>query len=71
LPPKVPRYIYNIIDFYYKIQTQWNVGFGGRVGLNYQSVKQTAEIFEFDLNDFSMSVIQEIEYFILQKDNSK
>jgi len=67
----VPRYIQDVLSFYYKVSTQWNVGFGGRIGLNYQSVKDVADIFGFDINDFTMTVLQEIEHFILHRESTR
>lgn len=70
MPPKMPKYIQKALDFYDKVKTQWVVGFGGIVGLNYQSVESVARIYEFELTPFNMAVIQEIETYILNKNRT-
>ena len=67
----MPKYFLDVLSFYNKVSTQWIVGFSGIVGLNYQSVKDMAEIFEFELTPFNMSVIQEIEGYVLDQDAKK
>lgn len=67
----MPNYILKVLDFYRKISTQWIVGFSGRVGLNYQSVESVANIYNFELTPFNMTVIQEVESFILKRERDK
>lgn len=75
LPPYLPKYLKDVLDFYQSVKTQWRVvaGFGGTalVGLDYQAVFKTAEIFKFELDEFNFLVLQEIERFIINWHNEK
>ncbi len=67
LPPKLPKHMMEVIEFFQTIKTQWNVGFGGAVGLNYVSVIEVAKIHEFELTPYRMELIRYIESYYLNK----
>jgi len=69
--PYLPFYVHNVFDFYDRIKTQWNVGFDGLIGLNYQSIVQMSKVFDFELSEVNMMIIQEIELFIVEKSRKK
>ncbi|WP_221254782.1 DUF1799 domain-containing protein [Campylobacter sp. 19-13652] len=75
LPPYLPKYLKDVLDFYQSVKTQWRVvsGFSGMalVGLDYGAVFNTAKIFKFDLDEFNFLVLQEIERFIINWHNEK
>ena len=75
LPPYLPKYYKEIMDFYDKVKTQWRVtsdiNGAALVGLDYLAVAKTAKIYKFKLDSFRMDVLREIESFIRNKENVK
>jgi hypothetical protein len=71
MPPKMPKHILEVIDFFDTVATQWNVGFAGMIGLNYQSVTSMASVYSFELTPYRMDVLREIEYYYLERNKSK
>lgn len=73
LPPYTPLYYAEILDFYDKVRTQWrtvsSMSGAGLMGLDYTAVIQTAKIYKFELDEFRMDVLREIESFIREKEN--
>lgn len=69
MPPYLPLFLREAVDFYDKVKTQWRVvsgmAGGGYVGLDYIAVCRTAEIYGFELDDFKMDVLREIENFMI------
>ena len=68
LPPKVPLHILEVIEFFDTVSTQWNVGFSGITSLNYASVEMMSKVYDFELTEWRMDVIREIEAFYLEKE---
>ena len=68
LPPNIPKYIAEIVDFYSLVSTQWRTGGmnGALVGLDYNAIKMVAQVFDFEVTPFRMAVIQEIEHWHIE-----
>lgn len=41
------------------------------IGLDYMAVVQMAQVYNFELDEFRMDVLREIESFIREKENGK
>lgn len=54
-----------------KLQTQWNVGYAGLIGLNYQSIELLAEIEAIDLTPSIMNKIRTLELETLKNEREK
>ena len=63
----LPKHISEVVEFYQMIKTQWNVGFGGLIGLNYISVIEVAKIYNFELTPYRMEIIRHIESYFLNR----
>lgn len=62
--PYLPFFVSEIFWFYEKISTQWIVGgfmSGVPIGLNYQSVRIVADIYDFSLTSWQMEGLRDIE----------
>jgi len=54
-----------------KLQTQWNVGMGGLVGLKYEAIPLLAEIYCIDLSVALMEKIRLMESLTLKNSKEK
>lgn len=56
-----------IWELWQKINTQWRVGFGGVVGLDYAAIPYIAEVMDYEITPVDLDKIKVLEIYTLKK----